>query len=362
MTYSGIELIRELSLAFGPSGCENAVAELIETQIKDVCDEYYYDKVGNLIAVLKGRGMDYELNAASPDRVMLCAHMDEVGFMVTDITDAGYIKFGNVGGIDPRVMCGRPVEVGDEKSRVRGVIASKAIHLQTAEERKKTTPVKKMYIDIGALDGDDAKTRVSVGQYGTFVSDFVTFGKDKRYMKGKALDDRVGCALMIEVMRALKEKPCDRNFDLYFAFTRCEEVGISGANVASHAVSPSVAIILESTAVADIEGVDSSSRVAELGGGGVISFADRLTVYDQAIVDFALGCAERREIKCQIKRYVSGGNDAGAVQRSTDGVKTLALSLPTRYIHSASNVAAYEDYESMRALTDAMIRDMKLFR
>lgn len=167
---------------------------------------------------------------------------------------------------------------------------------------------------------------------------------------------------MIEVMRSLFRNPCDRNFDLYFAFTRCEEVGISGANVAANAIRPSAAIILEATAVADIEGVDKSCQVSSLGEGGVITLADRLTVYDRNFVDFALGCAERYGIKCQIKKYVSGGNDAGAVQRSTTGVRTLALSLPTRYLHSASNVAMYEDHISICSLVEIILREWKLYR
>lgn len=366
MKYSGKELIRELSLVFGPSGCEDAVRELIRSQIEGDCDELYCDKTGNLIAVVRGQGMDYDVALNSPDtrpdRVMICAHMDEVGFMVTDITEEGYLKFDTVGGIDPRVLCGRAVSLGDENAQLRGVIASKAIHLQSKEERGKSTPIKKMYIDIGAKDREDAKNHADVGTYGTFVSDFVSFGKDEKYMKGKALDDRCGCALMIELIRAIKDKPFDRSFDLYFAFTRCEEIGISGATVAANSVEPSTAIILESTAVADIAGVDKSRRVAELGEGGAISLADRSTIYDMSIVNFALGVAEKYGIKAQVKKYVSGGNDAGNVQRCLAGITPLALSMPTRYLHSASNVACYDDYTAMRALVEAMLRDWRFYK
>ena len=366
MMYSGKELIKELSLAFGPSGCEDAVRELISEQIEGAYDELYCDRAGNLIAVVHGQGIDYDcaLNSPDkrPDRVMICAHMDEVGFMVTEVTEAGYLKFGTVGGIDPRVLCGRAICVGDEKSQIPGVISTKAIHLQSKEERGKSTPINKMYIDIGAKDGEDAKNYVDIGSFGTFVSDFVSFGKDEKLMKGKALDDRCGCALMIELMRAIKDKPFDRGFDLYFAFTRCEEIGISGATVAANAIQPSTAIILESTAVADIAGVDKSRRVAELGEGGAISLADRSTIYDMAIVNFALGVAEKYGIKCQVKRYVSGGNDAGNVQRCLAGVTPLALSMPTRYLHSASNVAHYDDYTAMRDLVEAMLRDWRFYK
>ena len=211
MKYTGIDLIRELSLAFGPSGCEDAVSALIESQIKGDCDSYTVDTVGNIIAVIHGRGIYYDKK--NPRRILLSAHMDEVGFMITAITEEGYLKFSTVGGIDPRVLCGRHVLVGD-RHKLHGVIASKAIHLQTPEERTKATPLSKMYIDIGAKDAEDAKKYVSVGDYATFDSDFVTFGKDNTRMKGKALDDRAGCAMLIEIMRNLHDNPCDLPFDV----------------------------------------------------------------------------------------------------------------------------------------------------
>ena len=356
MKFAGVNLIRELSLCFGPSGCEDAVRDFILEQIKGDCDSYRMDKAGNLIATVKGSGMDYD--PANPKKLMLSAHMDEVGFMVREITEEGYLKFGVVGGIDPRVLCGRHVLVGD-RQKLHGVIASKAIHLQTPEERTKATPVKSMYIDIGAKDGEDAKKHVSVGDYVTFDSDFVLFGTDQKKMKGKALDDRAGCALLIEIMRELHRNPRPMAFDVCFAFTTCEEIGISGANVAAFGIQPDCAIILESTAVNDLPGAGRNS-VSYQGKGGALSLADRSTIYDTGFVDFALRTAEINGIPCQVKQLISGGNDAAHIQRSLAGIRVLALSMPTRYIHSASNVAQVEDYESMRALTLAMIRDWKL--
>lgn len=357
MKYAGINLIRELSLCFGPSGCEDAVRALIEEQIKGDCDNYTVDKVGNLIAVIRGRGLDY--NKKNPRKLMLSAHMDEVGFMITAITEEGYLKFGTVGGIDPRVMCGRHVQVGDDKRRVHGVIASKAIHLQTPEERAKTTPVKNMYIDIGAKDAEDAKKYVSVGDCAVFDSDFVTFGKDGARMKGKALDDRAGCAMLIEIMRDLHRSPCNMPFDVYFAFTTCEEVGISGANVAAFEVAPETAIILEATAVNDLPGA-GRSFVSKQGEGGTLSLCDRGTIYDMGFIDYARQTAEENGLKVQLKQAFTGGTDAAHIQRSLSGVRVLGLSLPTRYIHSASNVALYEDFEQTYRLVVAMIRNWKL--
>lgn len=356
MKFAGLNLIRELSLAFGPSGCEDAVRDIIIEQIKGDCDAYTVDKAGNLIAVIRGRGLDY--NRENPRRIMLSAHMDEVGFMIRDITEEGYLKFGLVGGMDPRVLCGRHVIVGD-KQKLHGVIASKAIHLQSAEERTKATPVKSMYIDIGAKDREEAKKYVSVGDYATFDSDFVTFGKDGCMMKGKALDDRVGCALLIEIMRNLHREPCNLPFDVCFAFTCCEEVGISGANVAAFGIKPDTAIILEATAVNDLPGAGRNA-VSKQGEGGTLTLADRGTIYDMGFIDFARQTAEQKGLKCQIKQTVTGGTDAAHIQRALTGVRVLGLSLPTRYIHSASNVARFEDFEQTRDLVVAMLRNWKL--
>ncbi len=357
MKHNGLELIRSLTALFGPSGCEDAVRDFIAAEIEGDCDGYCIDKAGNLVAKICGRGMDYD--PQNPRRILLSAHMDEVGFMITEITEEGYLRFGNVGGIDPRVLSGRHVRINDA-APVQGVIASKAIHMQTAEERTKVIPVRQLYMDIGARDKADAETMVSIGDYGVFDSDFVTFGKEGGMMKAKALDDRVGCALLIEVMRDLKERPCDRPFDIYFAFTCCEEVGISGAAVAAFGVAPEFAIALEATAIHDLPDVGPGSRVGKVGEGGAISLADNGTIYDRAFVDYALHTAAEQEIKAQVKRAISGGNDAAHIQRTMGGVRVLALSLPTRYIHSASTVAAYADYESMRALLLAMLRDWKL--
>lgn len=357
MKYVGLELIRALSLAFGPSGCEDAVRALIREQIEDYCDTVTMDKAGNLLATIRGRGVDYR--PGERGCLMLAAHMDEVGFMITDITEEGYLKFSTVGGIDPRVLCGRHVQIGDERRRVHGVIASKAIHLQSAEERAKATPVHKMYIDIGARDSEDAQKYVSVGDYATFDSDFVTFGKDSCMMKGKALDDRAGCAVLIEVMRDLYKNPCDLPFDLCFAFTCCEEVGISGASVAAFGQEPRAAIIVEATAVHDLPGA-GRNKVSTQGEGPTLSLADKGTIYDLRFVDFARRTAAQNGLKCQIKQAVTGGTDAAHIQRSLAGVRVLGLSLPTRYIHSASNVARYEDFDETVKLVTAMLRAWQL--
>ena len=349
----GVELLEYLCQKFGPTGFENEVADAIIEQLGDDCDKIVKDTFGNVYALVSGEGQ------APRDRVMISSHMDEVGFMITAIDDDGYIKFANLGGIDPKVLYGKQVVLGNEKAKINGVIAAKAIHHKKREDRYTVTPIKEMYIDIGAKDGDEVREYVNVGDFGVFNSDFVFFGSNNKYVKGKAIDDRAGCCAMIEAIRLIRKNGIRLPFDIFFCFTVREEVGLSGARVAAERVKPSRAIILESTAIGDIAGAPAHKRVADVGSGGVISLMDRSTIYDTDFVNFTLDIAKENGIKAQVKRYVSGGNDAGHIHKSGKGVKCVAISMGTRYLHSPACVASIEDYESIRELVFAMLKNMK---
>ena len=349
-----VELIKELSLAFGPSGYEKPVADLIESKIKDICDGYTRDTMGNLIAVLHcGDGSERK-------RVMLSAHMDEVGVMVTAIEKDGLLRFDTVGGINVSVLEGRAMTLGDERGTFPALVASKAIHHVDRADRDKAKEITKLYIDIGATSKEDAEELVSVGSVGTFSSPFYLFGENGEFMKGKALDDRVGCAVLIQTLKELYADRPSLDLDLYFCFTVREEIGLSGAKTAANKIRPDLAVVLESTAVADLPDVDVSRRVADLGGGGAISLADRATLYNREFISFALNVGKKNSIPVQTKRYVSGGNDAGSIHKSGSGVKVLALSLPTRYLHSPACVAKVSDATAVRDLLVAMLRDGEL--
>ena len=318
----GVELLEYLCQKFGPTGFENEVADAIIEQLGDDCDKIVKDTFGNVYALVSsGEGQ------APRDRVMISSHMDEVGFMITSIDEDGYIKFANLGGIDPKVLYGKQVVLGNEKAKINGVIAAKAIHHKKREDRYTVTPIKEMYIDIGAKDGDEVREYVNVGDFGVFNSDFVFFGSDNKYVKGKAIDDRAGCCAMIEAIRLIRKNGIRLPFDIFFCFTVREEVGLSGARVAAERVKPSRAIILESTAIGDIAGAPAHKRVADVGSGGVISLMDRSTIYDTDFVNFTLDIAKENGIKAQVKRYVSGGNDAGHIHKSGKGVKCVAISM-----------------------------------
>lgn len=349
-----IARVKELSLLFGPSGFETEVADFIEKEIKNICDSYVRDRMGNIIALIRTG----DTSAEERQRVMLSAHMDEVGFMITEIEKDGLLRFDTVGGINVSVLEGRCVSVGDERGLVSGLVASKAIHHVERADRGKANKINKLYIDIGAKSKEEAEKYVSVGSMGTFRSEFYLFGENREYMKGKALDDRMGCAALIEVMERVYNDRPEGDLDLYFCFTVREEIGLSGAKSAANKICPDIAIVLESTAIADLPDVDPARRVADVGKGGALSIADRATLYDRELIDLALRTGEQNGIPVQVKRYVSGGNDAGSIHKTGVGVRPLALSVPTRYLHSPSCVASIADFRAVRDLTEAMVRGM----
>ena len=325
------ELLKKLSLAFGPSGCEDAVRELIYEEIKDYIDESEktVDALGNLIVHVGGSGK----------KMMICAHMDEVGFMVTGITENGSLRFGTVGGIDPICLGGKRVV---SESGVRGAIGAKPIHLLTKEEREAGPRIKNMSIDIGADTKDEAEKLSFIGDYFTFDSDYIEYGNG--YIKCKALDDRLGCAAMCQLIKDIKNGEINLEYDTYFAFTTREEIGYSGAFTATSRINPDYAIVIESKAVADIYGVDESKRVNILGDGVIISYADRGTIYDRALISHIKKIADENGIKNQVNMYISGGNDSANIQKTACGTRVSTLSCASRYIHSQSDVIHENDF------------------
>ena len=237
---------------------------------------------------------------------------------------------------------------------VKGVITSKPIHLQTEKERAESTPKDKMYIDIGAVDREDAEKYVAIGDFGTFDSDFVEFGSNGKNIKSKALDDRHGCAIMCKLIDDIKAG-ARTEYDLWFAFTCREEVSYSSARCAAEYVKPDLALVIESKAVQDIYGVPEEKKVCILGDGAIISFMDNSTIYDRSMVEHLISLAEKNGIKYQKNKYISGGNDSAAIQKSIWGVKVGLISAASRYIHSQANVVKYEDIDAMYKIAYSLI-------
>ena len=332
-------LLKKLCLADGISGDENAVRELIIQEIKGYAD-YEIDNLGNLLVHKKGR-------QPAKARLMLSAHMDEVGLMVTDVLQGGYLKFDEVGGIDRRVLIGKAVTVG--KNDLHGVIGIKPIHLCKGDESKTIPEYADMYIDIGAESAEQALEFVQPGDSVRFVSEFTETADT---VNAKAIDDRFGCYVMIELIKS------DLAYDTDFAFVVQEEVGLRGAKVAAYTLDPDFALVLETTTSAEIPEVDRQKQACNLGEGAVISVMDRRTIYDKEMVALAFEAAEKRDVKAQYKRAVAGGNDAGAIHQSRGGVRTLAVSLACRYLHAPSTVASKSDCESVLALAQELCEQL----
>lgn len=330
-------MLKELCHINGTSGDEGKVRDYIITQIKDYC-EYSVDNMGSIIAYKKGK-------KAPKQKISINAHMDEVGFIVTGITDDGYLRFTSVGGIDSRVCLDRIVTVG--KKAVKGVIGDKAFHLLSSDEKDRCPSFDDLLIDIGATSKDEAEQYVSLGDFAYFDCDYVELGNG--YIKAKALDDRIGCMLMIELIKSEIE------YDTVFCFNVQEEVGLRGSKCTSYAVDADIAIVLESTTAADLDGVSGANRVCVLGDGPVISFMDNRTIYDRELFELGFTVAKENNIPAQTKTAVAGGNDAGAIQTSGDGARVMAISLPTRYIHSGASVVKASDIDETRRLLKALL-------
>jgi len=345
---TGSELLRTLCLAFGPSGNEDPVARLIIENIEGSYDELIPNRTLGVIAVIRG--------GAGHKRIMLSSHMDEVGFMIKAINEDGTLKVASMCGPDTRIMAGRRVTVGRDDRLVRGVFAVKPIHLLKRDDMDSALPMDELYLDIGADSREEAEKLVQVGDYATFESDFVQFGEGGRMIKSKAIDDRAGCAVMCDLMRELYPIRHTLPFDLYFAFTCREELGISGARGAAHLIDPEAALIFESTAVGDICETPAHKCVAKQGDGPAISLMDRSTIYDKALCDLIFEVGKAEGIPCQIKKYVSGGNDAGHIHKSRAGVRCAVMSIPSRYIHTASNVIRESDFTATHDLALATIK------
>ncbi len=332
------ETLKTLCALNGPSGGEEEVRAYLKKRLAPHVDSMRVDGLGNLICVKKG-------GVSAEGKLMICAHMDEVGLMVRHITKEGFLKFDAVGGIDRRVLLGKQVLVGP--NRIPGVVGLQAIHLTTKEERKKVARLGEFYIDIGASSGEEAEKMVSLGDYAVFLPETLEFGHDR--LKAKAIDDRVGCAVMVELME--RELPVD----VTFVFTVQEEVGTRGAFGAAFSVKPEIALVLEGTTAADLPTVGETKRVCYVGRGPVLSMVDGGAIYDRALFETLRDLAEEHHIPWQVKEMIAGGTDARAVQRSREGVRVCGISAAVRYLHAPTSVASLTDCEHILTLAELFL-------
>ena len=334
------ETLKELCAVRGISGREDAVRELILKKIEGFHAGARTDNLGNLIVEKKGAD-------TSSRKLLLSAHMDEVGFIITHIEKDGMLRFAPVGGISPSVAAGRRVRVGEKA--LPGVIGVQPVHLLEKGDDEKYPKLSEMLIDIGAKDGEEARQMVRPGDMVTFDSEPVDFGENR--LRARAIDDRAGCALLVELIRS--ELP----YDCTFCFSVQEETGCTGAKAAGVSILPDLAIVVEGTTAGDVPEAPEHKVVCRLGAGPVLSFMDKGAIYDRVLYDRAAELAAERGLQWQTKEGVCGANESRSLQTSGTGVRVLAVSLPVRYLHSAQSVADLGDLDATLALLRALIEE-----
>lgn len=335
-------LLEKLSNAFGPSGCEDEVRRLLARALRDKVDDLQTDALGNLIAFKKGTGPEPRL------KVMVDAHTDEVGLMITRFEKNGLLGFRAIGGVDARLLMAKGVIVGEK--RLPGVITAPPIHLTKPEQRQQIAKIDQLVLDIGAGSADEAKGLVKIGEYAAFDTRFEVLDEEGlRTVKGKAFDDRMGCA----VAAALADG--EYGVDLYLSFSAQEETGLRGARVAAYRIEPDLAFALEGTICDDMPKDKDVSPTTELGKGPAISIMDRSFVADQRLVRLLVDQAEASGVPYQFKQPGTGGTDAGAIHLSKAGVPSVAVSVPSRYIHSPVSMASLNDFDHTVALMRAAL-------
>ncbi|RLE80719.1 MAG: M42 family peptidase [Thermoprotei archaeon] len=341
-----IEVLKLLSEIPSPPGFEHRVRTVIKDMIEDYVEELFEDSLGNLVARI-GRG--------SP-KLMLAAHMDEIGFLVRYITDDGFLKVTNLGGVNPNVAVGSKVVVLAEREDIVGVLGCVPPHLLKAE--KAQISVEELFVDIGASRKDEVLKRgVNLGTPLTFKQEFSTSGN---LVFGKAFDDRLGCAVLVNLAKRLRDF---RNGSIYLAFTVQEELGLRGATVAAYRIAPDVALSIEGTIAADIPGVSPENYITSLGKGPAIRAMDRSMVANPKLFRILIKVAEENSIPYQIQISPRSGTDAGKIQLARGGVAVSSVSVPARYIHSPLSVACVDDYlNAIKLLEIAIPEILECFR
>lgn len=344
------ELQQRLSSLLGVSGHEEEVSNFIlkEIEIKDLADKVWRDPLGNILAVKEG--------TTGQNRILLDAHIDEIGFMISHIEKTGFLRFVSVGGWDDRILAGQSVILKSEDGRIfNGIIGSKPPHLTTIEERKKVVKISEMYIDIGMTSKEDVlNNQINIGTVGTLFSPFVEF--PNRMVRGKAFDDRTGCNVLLHTMMSLKEK--EHSDTVLFNFAVQEETGGQGAIVGSYSLKPTMAIAIENTTAADVPGIKDSENPVTIGRGPAITVADKSIISNPKVNKRLIKNAELKEIPYQFKKPRYGGTDAGKIQISRRGVPSTVVSVPCRYIHSPTSLLKLEDVFHTIRLIEAFIHNL----
>jgi endoglucanase len=342
-----LELLKKLSEVGGIPGREERVRAVVEAELSGLVDEQRVDALGNLLAIRHGSAPEGERK-----RIMLSAHMDEIGFIVKYIDDKGFLRVQNAGGFDARNLFARNVWVWAKEGDLPGVLnpSGRPVHIASQDERKKIPEMKEFSVDLG-LSADQVRAKVRVGDPVTLRQEFSQVGQ---LLCGKDMDDRASVFVQLELLRALKGKP--HLHDIYAVFSTQEEVGLRGATVAAYQVQPDIGLALDVTLAIDTPDVPDAEATTRAGKGVGIKVYDTSMISTRWLVDQLVELAEREKIPYQLEILMGGGTDGGAIQRSRGGVPTVTLSLPTRYIHTVVEAVHQDDLQAELDLLLAYLR------
>ena len=339
-----IELLKRTCEVAGAPGFEQHIRRLVINEIESLVDQWEVDNLGNVVTLKKGS------NNPNGKKVMVAAHMDEIGFIVKHIDDNGFLRFHTLGGFDPKTLTAQRVIVHGKKDLV-GVMGSKPIHVMTQEERDKTPKNTDYFIDLG-MKADEVKEWVQVGNPVTRERELIEMGD---CVNCKSIDNRVSVFILMETLQRLGEVP----YDVYGVFTVQEEVGLRGASVAAHNIDPDFGIGLDTTIAFDLPGAQPHEKVTSLGEGAAIKVMDASAICDYRMVAFLKQTADKNKIKWQPEVLTAGGTDTAGVQRmGKQGAIAGAISIPTRHLHQVIEMANKEDIEACIQLLTAALETM----
>ncbi|MEM2098757.1 MAG: M42 family metallopeptidase [Candidatus Bathyarchaeia archaeon] len=342
------ENLEKLSSACGVAGREEEVRNLMIKLLKPYVDEIRVDKLENVIAVKKG--------AKSTPKVMLAAHMDEIGLMVKTISKEGFLQFAKLGGIDDRILLAQKVIVYTAKGTLPGIVGSKPPHIQKEEERKKIVTYDELFIDVGAESREDAAAMgIKVGDVIGFDVKYERLGKELAI--GKAFDDRIGCAVMIEALKLLQNVDCT----VYAVGTVQEEVGLRGAGTAAFGIDPDVALALDVTIAGDVPGVKEFDTSVKMGKGPTLTVSDSGLIVHPKVLRWLIDVAEENKIDYQLETGLMGTTDAARISLTRQGVPSGTISVPARYIHSPAGIISLKDAENAAKLTAAAVQKIQKY-
>jgi tetrahedral aminopeptidase len=342
-----VDLLKKICEVPGAPGFETRIRELILEEIKPLVDEVKVDNMGSVIAIKKG------VRNPNGKKVMVAAHMDEIGFIVTHIDDNGFVRFHPLGGFDPKTLTAQRVIIHGEKDVV-GVMGSKPIHVMTAEEKTKLPKLTDYFIDLG-MGKEEVLKHVRVGDPITRERELIEMGD---CVNCKSIDNRVAVFILIETLKTVGELP----YDFYAAFTVQEEVGLRGANVAAHQINPDFGIALDTTIAYDVPGSQPHERITELGKGTAIKVMDAMTICDYRMVAYMKKMANEKQIAWQPEILTAGGTDTAGLQRmGKSGSIAGAISIPTRHLHQVIEMAHKSDIQGSIDLLNACLEELDRF-